>query len=100
MALFRDEPAGYYHVKNTLLVLGLTLCKLVRVLFTEEDTFWAYLVYVQNSELIIKDWDNARVGCQMLVNYIEDGLVPKSNESNGQALDSALRVPEKNKVLQ
>lgn len=100
LTLFRDEPAGYYRVENTLLVLGLTLRELARVLFMEEDTFQDYPAYVRNSELTIKDWDNARVGCQMLVNYVQDGPVPKSDESNGKAPDSASRVPEKNKVLQ
>jgi hypothetical protein len=97
LVLFRDKPAGYYRVKNTLLVLGLTLCELERVLFTEEDAFWDYPAHIQKSELTLKDWDNVRVGCQMLVNYIVDGPVP---ESNGGVPDSASGVQEKSKVPQ
>jgi hypothetical protein len=97
LVLFRDEPAGYYRVENTLLVLDLTLCELERVLFTKEDAFRDYPAYIRKSELTLKDWDNVRVGCQTLVNYIVDGPVP---ESNGVAPDSASGVQEKSKVPQ
>jgi hypothetical protein len=100
LALFNNQPAGYYHVEKTFLVLGLTLCELERVLFMDEENSQNYPAHIQNSKFMVADWDKVRVGCQQLLNSvpIQDEETSKSDGGvNVKAGDSASMVGGKEK---
>ena len=72
-----------------MLVLGLALCELQRVLFTEEDGLENYLEYLQDSHLTLTNWDKAVQCCKTLLSTGKDVAPVPQQEDDARYVFSA-----------
>jgi hypothetical protein len=90
LAIFKGQAPGYHRVEQRLLVLGLTLCELEWVLFTDEDEFESQNLpnYVKNSNLTISDWTKMEEALDMLLSDvgIPRELIAESQDITGKGM--------------
>ena len=88
---FEGKAPGYHCVEKALLVMGLTLCKMDRVLFTDGDDARKLPDYINNSLLTLMDLDKAMGGCNNLLQEVglNKSLLELEDRSNTIAEPSA-----------
>ena len=93
LALFEGKPAGYRRVEKTLLVIGLALCEMDWVLFTDEDDSRDYPDCIRNSPFTLLDWDKVVEGCNDLLRAVglKKPISEPGDEGNAVVEPSASR---------